>query len=238
MTIVSTWHVAVVVPAHDEADTLDDCLAAVVRAAVRVRPAVVHVVVVADRCTDGTEAVAVRALSGVDGSVLTIDAGNVGVARGVGVEVALCALPPAGAQRVWVAMTDADSRVPEDWLQRQLAAAAEGWRAVVGGIIVDDWAVRDHRLEATLARYRDLQEAAGIRPVHGANLGVAAAALQTVGGVPDQALSEDAALVRVLETADIPVLWDRHPMVRTSARRSSRAPGGFSTLLDQLEGHS
>lgn len=235
MTTTSSWHVAVVVPARDEAAVLGDCLAAVAQAAAWADPAVVHVVVAADSCRDATEAVATRALAGMDASLVRVDAGNVGVARGAAVQAALRALPSSDPQRVWVAMTDADSRVPEDWLWRQLAAAARGWQAVVGGIAVDDWGPRDRRLAVRLAHYRMQQHAAGTRSAHGANLGVSAAALCAVGGVPRQALSEDAALVRVLETANIPVLWDAHLVVRTSARRSPRAPGGFSTLLDQLE---
>ena len=71
--------------------------------------------------------------------------------------------------------------------------------------------------------------------MHGANLGVSAAALAAVGGMPTQALSEDAALVGRLIDAGRAVLWDPTLVVRTSARRSQRAPGGFSTLLDDLE---
>lgn len=229
------WRVAVVVPARDEAAVLGGCLAAVARAASRVRPAPVHVIVVADRCRDGTVAVAAEALAGTDAAVVRSDAGNVGVARGVGVATARRLVPHGDARHLWIATTDADSRVPPDWLRSHITAAAAGWRAVVGGIDVDDWGPRDRHLGAGLVRHRQRQAAAGSRPVHGANLGVAAAALDAVGGVPPQVLSEDAALVRVLEAAGIPVLWAPRLVVRTSARRSPRVPGGFSSLLDRLE---
>ena len=71
--------------------------------------------------------------------------------------------------------------------------------------------------------------------MHGANLGVSADALCAVGGVPEVALSEDALLVRRMTDAGMDVLWDDGLVVRTSARRSVRAPGGFSSLLDELE---
>ena len=58
------WDVAVVVPARDEAALLPRCLASVAGAAARVAPpSRVHVVVVADRCSDATEVVAAAALA-------------------------------------------------------------------------------------------------------------------------------------------------------------------------------
>lgn len=230
------WSVAVVVPARDEAALLPRCLASLSAAAARVRGvARVHVAVVADSCHDGTEAVAAHALAAADASIVRIAAGNVGVARAAGAAAALRALPPTAPERVWIAMTDADSRVPAEWLRAHLAAARRGWWAVAGGIAVDDWGVRPRGLAARLTHYRRTQRDAGTRPVHGANLGVSAAALRAVGGVPQQALSEDAALVAVLEAARVPVRWDPDLVVHTSARRSGRAPGGFATLLDELE---
>jgi hypothetical protein len=41
--------------------------------------------------------------------------------------------------RIWLATTDADSRVPGSWLQDQLAFARRGFDAVAGTVRVHDW---------------------------------------------------------------------------------------------------
>lgn len=228
--------VVVAVPARDEQALLGRCLDAVVAAADRVRPhADVHIVVAADGCTDDTEAVAAAALSRQHASIVRLEARNVGVTRAAAVSAGLTTIGPPSSDGAWIAMTDADSVVPVDWLSAHLQAANVGFDAVVGAIAVDHWSDRQRALDAGLYRHRRAQRRAGIQPVHGANLGVSAAALAAVGGVPAQALSEDAALVRRLNAAGRAVLYDRELVVRTSARRSARAPGGFSTLLDDLE---
>lgn len=230
------WRIAVVVPARDEAALIARCVQSV-RTAVAVlpTPAVAHIVVVADACVDATAEVARRALADADAVVVRCDAANVGMARRAGVEHALRALAPHPPARTWIAMTDADTAVPPHWLTRHLAAAAAGWHAVVGATAVDDWHGRDPRTAARLAQYRARARAEGIRPVHGANLGVRGDALQAVGGVPGHALSEDAALVAALDRARMAVLYADDVVVHTSGRRSHRAPGGFSCLLDDLE---
>ncbi len=213
-----------VIPAHDEQDWLDACLTAVADA-VSSAPVPVDVVVVADDCSDDTASIA-RA-HGAD--VLEIEARNVGVARAAGWRH-LCPEPSASR---WLATTDADTLVPADWLARMIAYADEGWDAVVGTVAVHDWTTvgRPPALrQAWLRAYSSTRE-----HVHGANLGVRASSYVAVGGVPARALAEDAGLVaalrsagaRVLPTADIPVL--------TSARFSTRAPGGFASYLSDLD---
>lgn len=230
--------VLVAVPARDERALLGRCLEAVAAAAGHVSAhADVHVVVAADACTDDTEAVAAAALAGQHASIVRVAARNVGATRAAAVAAGSAIFRPALSDPVWIAMTDADSVVPLEWLAAQLRAADAGFDAVVGAITVDDWTGRRRPLDADLRRYRRAQRHAGSWPVHGANLGVSAAALAAIGGVPAQALSEDAALVHRLIGAGRAVLWDPELVVRTSARRSRRAPGGFSALLDALERH-
>ncbi|MBW3605099.1 MAG: glycosyltransferase family 2 protein [Actinobacteria bacterium] len=229
------WAVVVAIPAHDEQLLLGRCLAAVTAAADRIRSiADVHIVVAADSCADATERVASASLASRHASIVRLNARNVGAARAAAI-TAGSAVVGSATDRLWLALTDADSRVPDDWLQAHLRAAATGYHAVVGAVAVDDWSARRLRLDADLCRYRQVQRRGGERPVHGANLGVSAAALQTVGGLPAQARSEDAALVARLEAAGMRVLWDPRLIVHTSARRSRRTPGGFSSLLDDLE---
>jgi glycosyltransferase involved in cell wall biosynthesis len=219
--------VGVVVPAHDEEELLADCLAGLRTAAGAVADrARVRVLVVADACTDRTEAVARRA--GVD--VLRVDARVVGRARRAGA----AALRRAGS--VWVATTDADSVVPPDWLAAQLDARADGADAWVGTVDVVDWRGLPSPVRR---RYRDAYEDgsgdAGSgdahRHVHGASLGIAARTYEAVGGFPPRATGEDVVLVERLDRAGYRVVRDRtHPVV-TSARTDGRAPDGFAGHL-------
>jgi len=229
--------VAVVVPARDEVELLPRCLASVAIAVDRVATACrVHIVVVADRCVDDTEAVAAATLDRAHASIVRARCANVGSARRVGVDGALRVWPPDPARRPWIAMTDADSIVPPDWLAYQLRAAAQGWDAVAGAVAVADWGDRPAWTAQALARHRRDQRRRQTLPVHGANLGVRADVLAAVGGVPAVAHSEDAGTVELLERAGRPVLRTPDLVVVTSARRSGRAPGGFSSLLDRLGG--
>ncbi len=227
----------VVVPARDEAMLLPACLAALAQAARHpdVAGVPVLVVVVADRCTDDTAEIGRAA----GARVLVTEAGNVGAARHAGT---LAVLQEAAARgvaddRVWLACTDADSRVPGDWLALQRTGAQSGVDAVVGTVQVADWSgLPDH----VPARFLDAYEAwrgAGVTGhphVHGANLGVRGSAYRAVGGFPPLPVSEDVALVGALLGAGRVVLRTPASPVVTSARRTPRAEGGFGTDLDRL----
>jgi glycosyltransferase involved in cell wall biosynthesis len=209
--------IGVVVPAHNEQRVIARCLAAIDEAVRTLgRGARVHVVVVCDACSDRTaEIVADRGHRAV-----VCRARNVGIARGLGAEAALA----AGAQ--WLAFTDADTRVAPDWLWAQLALGSD---VVCGTIDVDDWSehgdgMRRH-FEAT---YRD---ADGHRHIHGANLGMTAAAYRSVGGFAELENSEDVAIVRALEDSGARIAWSASPRVVTSARKDFRATAGFGATL-------
>ncbi len=136
--------IAIVVPAHNEEDLLPACLASVAAASKHpnLGGEAVETYVVLDDCTDGTEAVAKRFVV----QTIPIRARNVGRARALGAAAALA----DGAR--WLAFTDADSSVPEDWLSRQLAHDAD---VVCGIIAVDDWSDHPAQTRALLAaQYR------------------------------------------------------------------------------------
>ncbi|GAA4875282.1 glycosyltransferase [Actinomycetospora straminea] len=221
--------IGAVVPAHDEEALLAECLDGLRVAAGAVADrARVRVLVVADACTDGTAEVA-RA-GGAD--VLLLGARNVGCARAAGAAALLSAYEPAG----WLATTDADSVVPPDWLAAQLGAWEAGAAAWVGTVEVLDWAGLPRAVHARYrAQYDDHGEAGGPgdahRHVHGASLGVAAAAYRAVGGFPPLATGEDVALVARLDRAGLPVVRDGAHPVATSARTDGRAPDGFAGHL-------
>ena len=226
--------VVVVVPVHDEAQRLGACLASLRQAAhhPRLRGVDVHLVVVLDTCSDGSEAVAADLL--VDGDLLLAVAGrNVGAARDAGFRAALDRSDPRDPRTVWLASTDADTVVPADWLARHLVLADAGWEAVAGVIRVVDWS---HHPDHVRERYNALLESRR-RPggrhthVYGANLGVLAAAYCAVGGFPLLARGEDMGLWRRLQQGGHRVLAAQASWVTTSARSDPRALAGLGHLL-------
>lgn len=213
--------IGVVIPAHNERDHLPGALDAL-RVACRdplLAGEEVRIIVVLDACTDGSEAI----VAAFSGDALHIDACNVGAARALG---ATCMLA-CGAR--WLAFTDADSLVSPTWLSDQLALGTD---AVCGSITVEDWSPHGEHapwLEAHFARtYRNTD---GHRHIHGANLGVSAAAYQRAGGFQALACSEDVALVDALMQSGARIAWSAAPRVVTSARTDPRARGGFGDAL-------
>lgn len=213
--------IGVVVPAYNEELLLPGCLAALRRAALHpdLQGEEVRICVVLDACTDGSESI-VKSF----GVEWQHEAGrNVGRARAAGAKILL----EAGAR--WLAFTDADSRVADDWLPSQLALHAD---AVCGVVVVDDWATHPTAVRTAYeAAYRD---ADGHRHVHGANLGVSRDAYVAVGGFEPKRHDEDVSLVAALEHAGFSVAWSAGPRVSTSARIEARAPHGFASAIRAL----
>lgn len=228
--------IGVVVPAHDEEAGLGACLAALLAAAGD--PALagepVAVAVVLDACTDGSAAVveAWRTRFEQAGTLLCrvdVDARRVGAARAAGA----CAVLARDAR--WLAFTDADTRVSPTWLADQLALGAD---VVCGSVAVDDWSPHAAQAQALRAHFDGFyQDRDGHRHIHGANLGVSAAAYRAAGGFEAVPCHEDVLLVRALETIGARFAWSASPRVFTSARTDARARGGFGdTLLRMLDG--
>jgi glycosyltransferase involved in cell wall biosynthesis len=220
--------VAVVVPAHNEQESLPGCLDALRRAAAAVAVPV-ELVVVPDACTDGTEALLQHAA--VD-AVVPVHAGNVGVARAAGTAVAVQRTGPDG---LWLLSTDADTLVPRDWIARHLAHAARGAEVVVGTVRPLNW----HGWPPGLARryrtrYAGRVDRRGHGHVHGANLGLRAHAYLALGGFAALATGEDVALVRAARRRGLTVTAALDLAVRTSTRARARAPLGFSAHLHEL----
>lgn len=213
---------AIIVPAHDEEKELDACLASIAVAAqdIALHGEQVLLVVVLDDCSDGTAAIARR----WDAACLSVDARNVGIARGAGADFAL----RAGAR--WLAFTDADSLVAPDWLSAQLALDAD---AVCGAVSVNDWGIYGERMAAHFDASYHAQH--GHRHIHGANLGVSASAYARAGGFLPLSNSEDVALVQALEACGCSIAWSIAPRVVTSARPTFKAPGGFGATLARIE---
>jgi glycosyltransferase involved in cell wall biosynthesis len=212
--------IGVVIPVYNEATLLGNCLEAVERAArdpgLDGEP--VEVVVVLDACTDRSAAVAVHHRA----QIVSLDAHCVGAARDLGASFAM----DFGAR--WIAFTDADTVVPSNWLSAQMAAAAN---AVCGAVWIADWSGHPSGVrERFLLQYGALDA----RHIHGANLGLSAAAYRASGGFRPLPQGEDAALVSSLIDRGVDVAWNASPRVTTSARWESAVEGGLASLLRNL----
>ena len=222
-------HAGLVIPVHDEVELLPRCLSAV-RAAAKTAGVAVHVVVVLDRCTDGSAAIlAAERPLGHSTHVVRIDAANVGAARAAGCAALLQRYDVGG---LWLATTDADSAVGPTWLRQQLRYASSGYDAVAGTVTIDDWT--SYREESQRAYRRGYRRRWGHRHVHGANLGFSADAYVDAGGFAALPTGEDVALVAALTGAGRRIAWADDVPVMTSSRRLGRSPGGMSRFLSAL----
>ncbi len=211
--------IGVVVPVHNEQVLLGDCLQSVRQAAadplLDTEP--VEIVVVLDACTDRSAAIAIRHCA----QIVSLNAHCVGAARALGASLAL----DYGAR--WIAFTDADTIVPPNWLSAQLDLYAD---ATCGQVCIDDWSghpvgVRERFLE----RY-----SLETHHIHGANLGISAAAYETAGGFPALKSGEDAALISALVERHGDVRWAGPTRVVTSARWQTSVENGFAAYLGSL----
>lgn len=212
---------AVVIPAHNERARLPACLRSL-RAATGPVSVPVELVVVADACADDTAAIA----SAAGATVVTVADRNVGRARAAGMEHAL----RHGPNGLWLATSDADSRVPRSWLAWHLAHGRAGADLLAGTVAVDDWSAWPPGLPARYElRYRSVPVHA-----HGANMGISGRAYRLAGGFPPVRHSEDVALLTRVRESGGRVVADASCPVVTSARPRSRAPHGFAAHLARL----
>lgn len=213
--------IGIVVPAHNEEACIQSCLHALRDAARHpgLDGEVVEIVVVLDQCSDAT---GVHAQACGAGTV-SIRARNVGMARAVGAQ----ALLERGAR--WLAFTDADTMVSPSWLVDQLSLRCD---AVCGTVRVADWTPHGENAPLLAEHFRrTYTDDEGHPHVHGANLGVSAAAYRRAGGFRHLACSEDVALVDALIASGAHVARSAKPRVVTSARKEARAAGGFADAL-------
>lgn len=213
--------IGVVIPARDEELLLPGCLASIARAVQdleAMHPDVdVSVLVVADGCRDATAARAREA--GV--AVLEVAASNVGLARASGVAAMLA----RGVD--WIGSTDADSRVPVDWLIEQLSLARDGADAILGRVQPD---FRDLDAAHEAAWHATHDGALALGNIYGANLGFSSRAYRAAGGYRPLPEHEDVDLVTRLRESGARVA-DSDSVVITSGRLLGRTPGGYARFL-------
>ncbi len=114
-----------------------------------------------------------------------------------------------------------------------MRAAEAGWEGYAGEVVVPDWTDWPDALPGVYERH--YRRPGRLPPVHGANLGVRLDAYLAVGGFPVVACGEDQMLVDRLTAEGYRVLASSDEPVHTSARRTARAGGGFSSHLRALE---
>jgi hypothetical protein len=149
------------------------------------------------------------------------------MARRAGGRALLSLWPDEDLARIWLATTDADSRVPRDWLAVQLETYLSG---------ADMWAGRVRVAEKSTAALRWMSGYSDERdPVHGASLGFSATLYTQLGGFGGLCTGEDRDLHHRAVTAGFRIAYDSRAVVTTSSRRKGRAPEGFANVLDRAD---
>lgn len=229
--------VAVVIPACNEEERVVRCVESVagaVRALLRAESdARVTVILAADSCTDRTVGAAREAWAAASSVLnghaeLEVLEGTWASAGGARQAAANHALR-LGAD--WIASTDADTAVPQNWLSYQVERARTGADAVLGTVEPDPTECPEHVFRLWHLEH-DLSE--GHPYIHAANMGVRAGAFQAAGGFPNVECSEDEAVVEALRAHGARVEATDRIRAITSGRLRGRAALGFAYHLRNL----
>jgi hypothetical protein len=221
-----------VIPARDEECSITGCLEALVGALEASCDSLIDswIVLVADSCADATASLG-RKLLAHRGTVIECSVASPGEARRIGAAEVLTHFAHLPARKVWIANTDADSRVTQGWIGRQLELAKCGYCGVAGIVRVDTIEGLDQTtLKSLLADYTIHSD--GSHPhVHGANMGVRADAYIDAGCWSNLAVAEDHCLWSRLKARGWPTASCARTVVHTSGRLFGRAQGGFADSL-------
>lgn len=247
MTVNTCRQLFVIVPANNEAELIADCLASIKKSRNYLHRALrkqTRIIVVCDACTDNTAHIARRVLSKKQDVVVERCFHNVGRARACGASIAgqlsdrlsdsSCGNIALAANDAWYAFTDADTRVPTHWLDRQRAHCDDGRDMVLGVIDIDHATLDAVALGQFLIHYRQKIHAGEHSHVHGANLGIRASQYWTVGGFEPLAAHEDHELVSRMAATGACIVRDTALSVLTSSRLTGRVAAGVSCDLRRI----
>ena len=242
----------VAIPVYNEVERIGDCLRSLDDQE-GLEGSLLGVLLFLNNCTDGTAHVVASMRGSLHTMIRVIERehadANAGWARREAMESAAAWLEATGEADGVILTTDADTRVPRDWVARNLAIIADGVDAVAGTIALDsDDAARlpdalhaRGRLEGAYETLLTELEAR-INPVphdpwprhwttSGATLAVRHATYRQVGGMPPLAVGEDRAFVSSLLSSDARVRHAPDVLVVTSGRLDGRAPGGAADTM-------
>ena len=237
-----TRALGVVLPVHNEEDllgaalnSLQDAFTFICRWRIDLQ-----LVIVLDSCTDSSAQIVEQwhhrrqtESNSPEVTVVTSERHNVGFARGLGCATLLDTWNRLDPATIWIATTDADSRVPKEWLKAQVIQHELGVGLWCGRLSVNDWSSRQ---EGTSEQWqREYEKEAD--PIHGTSLGCNAELYLASGGFRPIESSEDRDLCRSLQAMGTVVHFDSSVPVVTSARRDARAPLGFAHALCKVEEH-
>lgn len=244
----------VCVPARNEAERLPRLLTTLAGQDGFSPEARLRVVVLANNCTDGT-AGAVQAL-GESGAIdalalrlmeedLSGAQAHVGTARRMALDAGADWLDADGRPDGVLLTTDADARLPPDWIAANLRAL-RGADIVGGRLVIDDDGgdpklsdlhARIERYWAGVRRLEDLLDPPPYDPAPrhgdhtGASLALPAALYRAVGGLPPLPCGEDNALVGRLRDAGARLRHCPDVRVTVSARHQGRVSGGMASEM-------
>jgi glycosyltransferase involved in cell wall biosynthesis len=241
----------VAVPVRNEEERIAACLRAI-DSQTGLAPGSLGVVLFLNNCTDRTEAIVAELVPDLSIPVWilveTFSGAHAGWARRRAMDAAAAWLGESGNAGI-ILSTDADSRVPPNWVARNFAAIRGGADAVAGRVELDpaEAALLPPSLPAR-GKLEDLYDAliteAEARldpdphdpwPCHrttiGATLAVTRAAYLQVGGMPEIPLGEDGAFIARLLEHGLRVRHATDVCVTISARLSGRAPGGVADTI-------
>jgi glucosyl-3-phosphoglycerate synthase len=230
----------VVVPARDEEDLIASCLRALATQT-GVGPHDYEVLLVLDRCTDGTRDRAVEAAAAHPRLRLHYLVGpglGSGHARRVGMDASCERLVGLGRPEGLIASTDADTVVARDWLSAQLDAAEQGARAIGGRIELGEGTlsravIRWHSERGRSRHQKILADPDRLGTAEhwqfsGASLALTAETYAQVGGLAPRATLEDERLELVLREQRIPIERLLSVRATTSSRLKGRASRGLA----------
>ena len=238
----------VAIPVSNEAERIAACLHAI-DAQTGIPPGSLGVVLFLNNCTDATEAIVADLVPRMSVPVRVTHVEYAGAHAGWARREAMNRAAEWLGEDGMILSTDADSRVPPDWVARNRAALDRGADAVAGRIQLDpeERALLPPSLHWRGDRediYSDLLTEAEARidpdphdpwPCHrttiGATLSVSVAAYRAVGGMPAIALGEDGAFVALLLAQGLHVRHDPSILVTVSGRLVGRAPGGVADTI-------